>query len=283
MTKNNLIALGEAERPESVGVSSVPCRNIKLTLLTACYNSEKTIGATLASVARQKGVQVEYLIMDGGSTDSTLPIVAKFAAEARVKCPWLEVRVESGRDKGMYDALNKGIARATGEVVGILNADDALADEDTLAAIGRAFEAGVDAVYGDIRFVRELGGKTVRYCSARQFRPWMFRFAVMVPHPSFYCRRELFAKYGGYSLDYRICADFELILRFMWKYRIRTCYLPRCVVEMRLGGVSTAGFKSNIEINREDLRALRANGCWSSLGLIYLKYLFKVWGLLRRG
>ena len=251
---------------------------MKLTLLTACYNAEKTIGDALASVARQKGVQVEYLILDGASTDSTRQIVAQFAAKARTECPWLEVRVESGRDKGMYDALNKGIARATGDVVGILNADDVLADENTLAAIAGAFEEGVEAVYGDIRFVRELGGKTVRYCSARRFRPWMFRFAVMVPHPSFYCRRELFAKYGDYSLDYRICADFELVMRFMWKYRIRTRYLSRCVVEMRLGGASTAGLRSNIEINREDLRALKANGYWSCLPIVYLKYLFKVWG-----
>ena len=255
---------------------------MKISLITACYNAERTIGDTLASVARQKGVAIEYLVMDGGSTDGTLAKIAAFIAGEARRNPQLEVRWQSERDKGMYDALNKGIARATGDVVGILNADDVLADADTLAALAAAFGPGVDAVYADIRFVRVPGGPTVRYCSARRFRPWMFRFAVMVPHPGFYCRRELFARYGGYSLDYRICSDFELVMRYMWKYRIRTRYLPRCVVVMRMGGMSTAGIKSNIEINREDLRALRANGYWSTLPLIYTKYFFKIWGFVFR-
>ncbi len=254
---------------------------MKITVITACYNAVGTIGDALASVARQKGVQVEYLIMDGSSTDGTVTKIAAFADEVPRINPEISVRWWSERDKGMYDAINKAIARATGDVIGILNADDVLADADTLAAIAGAFTVETDAVYADIRFVRELGGRTVRYCSARQFRPWMFRFAVMVPHPSFYCRRELFAKYGGYSLDYRICSDFELVMRFMWKYHIRVHYLPRCVVVMRLGGASTAGLKSNIEINKEDLRALRTNGYWSCLPLIYLKYLFKIWGFFR--
>ena len=256
---------------------------MKISLITACYYVEKTIGETLASVARQKNAEIEYLIMDGGSTDGTLAQIAAFVASDAVRQnPKLEVRWTSGRDKGMYDAINKGIAIATGDVVGILNADDILADDTTLAAIANAFTEDVDAVYADIRFVRELGGPTVRYCSARAFRPWMFRFAVMVPHPSFYCRRELFARYGAYSLDYRICADFELVMRFLWKHKARTRYLPRCVVVMRLGGASTAGIKSNVEINREDLRALRANGYWSCLPLIYLKYFFKIWGFVFR-
>ena len=126
--------------------------------------------------------------------------------------------------------------------------------------------------------------KTVRYCSAARFRTWMFRFAVMVPHPSFYVRRECFDKLGGYSLDYRICADFELVLRFLGIAKLRSAYLPECVVLMRMGGASTAGWRSNVEINREDLRALRSNGIWSCLPLIYLKYLFKVWGFVfKRG
>lgn len=253
---------------------------MKISLITACYNAEKTIGDALESVARQKDVMVELIVMDGGSTDGTVARVKAFAEKVRTNAA-LTVVWRSERDAGMYDALNKGIALAAGDVVGILNADDVLAEETTLATIASAFKADeVEAVYGDIRFVRELGGPTVRYCSARWFRPWMFRFAVMVPHPSFYCRRELFARFGGYSLDYRICADFELVMRYMWKHRIRTRYVPQCLVEMRLGGASTAGFRSNVEINREDLRALRANGYWSALPLIYLKYLFKVWGFV---
>ena len=218
----------------------------------------------------------------------------------------------------MYDAINKGIKMATGDVVGILNADDVLASDETLKRIAEAFESGgvesggvesggvgerVDCVYADIRFVKrrdaaspsqsgespsrdgvdELrNAPTVRYCSAKSWRPWMFRFAAMVPHPSFYVRRECFERLGGYSLDYRICADFELELRYLYLAKLRAAYLPECVVVMRMGGMSTAGWRSNIVINREDLRALRANGVWSCLPLIYLKYLFKIWGFVFR-
>ncbi len=255
---------------------------MKISLITACYNAERTIGDALGSVARQKGVAVELIVMDGGSTDGTVAQVRAFAEEVRGNAA-LTVVWRSERDAGMYDALNKGIAIATGDVVGILNADDVLAENTTLAAVAGAFVSDeVDATYGDIRFVREPGGRTVRYCSAKWFRPWMFRFAVMVPHPSFYCRRELFNRFGGYSLDYRICADFELVMRYLWKHRVRVRYIPQCLVEMRLGGVSTAGFRSNVEINREDLRALRANGYRSALPLIYLKYIFKIWGFVFR-
>ena len=204
----------------------------------------------------------------------------------------------------MYDAINKGIKMATGDIVGILNADDVLATDDTLARIAAAFQpskqtthhsptpslldsSSIDCVYADIRFVREgesvealRKAKSVRYCSAAKWRPWMFRFAAMVPHPSFYVRRECFERLGGYSLDYRICADFELELRYLYLAKLKAAYLPECVVVMRMGGMSTAGWRSNMEINREDLRALRSHGIWSCLPLIYLKYLFKIWGFV---
>ena len=269
---------------------------MKITLITACYNSASTIRTAIESVLSQKGVDIEYIVVDGGSTDDTVEILKGY--EKRLlnlstvqpfNFCWL-----SEKDKGMYDAINKGIKMATGDVVGILNADDVLATDDTLAHIAQAFgERGtgngerVDCVYADIRFVREgetvealRNAKTVRYCSAAKWKPWMFRFAAMVPHPSFYVRRECFERLGGYSLDYRICSDFELELRFLGIARLRSVYLPECVVVMRMGGASTAGWRSNVEINREDLRALRSHGIWSCLPLIYLKYLFKVWGFV---
>lgn len=250
---------------------------MKISLITVCYNSVATIRATLESVLSQRGVDIEYIVVDGGSTDGTVDLLREYEAKFGGEMRWM-----SERDRGIYDAMNKGIEMAAGDVVGILNSDDVLADERTLESIACAFGAEIDAVYADIRFVRELGGRTVRYCSAKHFRPWMFRFAVMVPHPSFYCRRELFEKYGAYSLEYKICSDFELVMRYMWKHRIRTRYLEKCVVVMRTGGASTSGVKSNIVMNREDLRALRSHGYWSALWLIYLKYFFKIWGFLRR-
>jgi len=273
---------------------------MKISLITACYNSAKTIKTAIDSVLSQKGVDVEYIVVDGGSTDGTADVIKEYstrsACSTRFSFKWI-----SERDKGMYDAINKGIKMATGDIIGILNADDVLATDDTLAHIAERFEPPntrntrkdgerADAVYADIRFVREgetvealRGAKTVRYCSAAKWRPWMFRFAAMVPHPSFYVRRECFERLGGYSLDYRICADFELELRYLYLAKLRAAYLPECVVVMRMGGMSTAGWRSNVLINREDLRALRSHGIWSCLPLIYLKYLFKIWGFVFRG
>ncbi|MBR1921429.1 MAG: glycosyltransferase [Kiritimatiellae bacterium] len=271
---------------------------MKITLITACYNSEATIRAAIESVFAQRGVDVEYIVVDGGSTDGTVGILKgcekrqlNLSAIQPFNFRWL-----SEKDSGMYDAINKGIKMATGDVVGILNADDVLATDDTLAKVAAKFEGSgtgeggrerIDALYADIRFVQSgdsvetlRSAKTVRYCSAKRWRPWMFRFAAMVPHPSFYVRREWFEKLGGYSLDYRICADFELELRYLYLAKLKAAYLPECVVVMRMGGASTSGWKANTEINREDLQALRAHGVWSCLPLIYLKYLFKIWGFV---
>ena len=276
---------------------------MKISLITACYNSAATIGTAIESVLSQKGVDVEYVVVDGGSKDGTADIIKEYADKtlnSQLLTPNFTFRWLSESDKGMYDAINKGIRMATGDVVGILNADDVLADDETLKRIAEAFESGgvesggvgerVDCVYADIRFVREgnsvevlRNAPTVRYCSAKMWRPWMFRFAAMVPHPSFYVRRECFERLGGYSLDYRICADFELELRYLYLAKLKAAYLPECVVVMRMGGMSTAGWRSNVEINREDLRALRCHGIWSCLPLIYLKYLFEIWASCLRG
>ena len=274
---------------------------MKISLITACYNSAKTIKTAIESVLSQKGVDIEYIVVDGGSTDGTVAIVEEFSRkEHKGHKEGFEFKWMSERDRGMYDAINKGIKMATGDVVGILNADDILASDDTLAHIASAFNTDscpltpdpsrVDVVYADIRFVKEgesvealRGAPTVRYCSAAKWRPWMFRFAAMVPHPSFYVRRECFERLGGYSLDYRICADFELELRYLLLAKLKAAYLPECVVIMRMGGMSTSGWRSNLVINREDLRALRAHGIWSCMPLIYLKYLFKIWGFVFRG
>jgi len=308
---------------------------MKITLITACYNSAATIGTAIESVLSQKGVDVEYIVVDGGSKDGTVEIIKEYAEKtlnSQLLTPNFTFRWLSEGDQGMYDAINKGIRMATGDIIGILNADDVLATDDTLAHIAAHFEEGqtvenrsdlistvsnnkcIDALYADIRFVKRRdvaspshgrhrgrpsrlkrgdvaftsqesieslrSAPTVRYCSAKSWRPWMFRFAAMVPHPSFYVRRECFDRLGGYSLDYRICADFELELRYLYLAKLKAAYLPECVVVMRMGGASTSGWRSNVEINREDLRALRSHGIWSCLPLIYLKYLFKIWGFV---
>ncbi|MBQ3288088.1 MAG: glycosyltransferase [Kiritimatiellae bacterium] len=247
---------------------------MKVSLVTAARNAERTIAATIESALSQKGVDLEYIVIDGASDDGTLDRVR----EARAAWPDRDFRFLSERDDGFYDAINKGIAMATGDVVGILNADDVFESDDTLAAIAAAFDGDTDAVYADIRFVR--GGRSVRYYSGRSWRPWMHAFGHMPPHPSVYIRRELFARLGPYRTDYRISADFELMVRYFCRARIRTKYLPRCVVRMAPGGISTAGLGATLRLNRENVRANRANGYRSCLAMMLPKYLFKVAGVI---
>ena len=252
---------------------------MKISVVTACRNSAATIRDSLESVARQRrdGFDVEHVVVDGCSTDGTVGLLEGSGAR------WV-----SEPDRGTYDAMNKGIRMATGDVVGILNADDVLADDDVLAAVAGAFaDESVEAVYGDIRFVAHdvssvEGMRTAsvrRYCSARFWRPWMFRFGAMVPHPSFYCRRALFDRLGWYENElYPRSADFDLELRFLRLAGVRSRYLGRCMVVMRSGGQST-NF-DNVRFNREDLASLRSHGIWSAMWLIQLKYLFKIWGFV---
>lgn len=267
---------------------------MKISLMTVSFNAEATIADAMQSVWDQElpdGVELDYVVVDGLSRDSTVEKIRAF--DARVKAAGrtdFTFRWVSEKDRGLYDAINKGIRMATGEVVGICNADDIMADDRVVVKLAEAFARGgdaLDAVYADIRFVRAgdsvealRKAPTARYCTGRYFRNWMFRFATFPAHPSTFVRKACFEKFGYYSLDYRICADFELMLRLFYINKIRAKYLPFCTHVMRMGGLSTGGFRSNVQINREDLRALRSHGVRSCLPLIYLKYLFKVWGFL---
>lgn len=258
---------------------------MKISLITVCYNSAAVIKTALDSVFAQKGVEIEYIVVDGGSTDGTVDIIREYDEKFRrlsLNTNHLSFRWLSEKDNGMYDALNKGIKMSTGEVIGWLNADDVLASDDVLACIAAAFEAkaDIDGTYADIRFVRELGGPTSRYCSGKRFRPWMFRFGTQTAHPSTFFRRTCFDRWGFYSLDFGMFGDFELLCRFIWRYRAKMCYLPLCTTVMRSGGASTNGWRTTLKINRTDLRALKANGCWSCYLFLYSRYLFKIWGFL---
>jgi len=252
---------------------------MKISLITVSYNAAATIGSTLESALSQKGVALEYIVIDGASTDGTRQIIEeRLGRETQTEA--LSWKFVSEPDKGMYDALNKGIAMATGEIVGLLNADDTFEDDYTLASIASGFGAGIDAVYADIRFMR--GEKVLRYYSARHWKPWMHNWGYMPPHPSVYIRRELFDKLGLYKTDYRISADFELMVRYFCRAGIRTRYLPRTVVRMTPGGLSTAGLRAMMKLNRENVRANRENGYFCSFAMMLPKYFYKVLGLFRR-
>lgn len=267
---------------------------MKVTLITVCFRSASVIRTALESVLAQREADYEYLVIDGGSSDGTVEILKEYESTFAGRLRWV-----SEKDKGMYDALNKGIRMATGEVIGWLNADDVLATDDILKRVSEAFTADpkLDGTYGDIRFVKDEAVSsgtaatsldalrhlpTVRYCSGRHFRPWMFRFGVQTAHPSTFFRRTCFDRWGLYSLDFGMFGDFELLCRFIWKNRARLRYLPLCTTIMRSGGASTNGWRTTLKINRTDLMALRANGCRSCLPMLYVRYAFKIWGFVFR-
>ena len=242
---------------------------MKISLITPCFNSVRTLPTALESVRAQKGADVEYIVVDGGSTDGTAELVAEFAKT--FPCRWL-----SERDRGMYDAINKGIGLATGDVVGTLNADDMLESPKSLSLVAAAFEDGVDAVYADVRFVRDDLETTVRHYGARRWRPWMLRWGKMPPHPSVYLRRGLFDRLGLYKLDYEIAADYELLVRYLRRGRVPARYIDATLVKMRMGGKSTRGWRSNLKLNQEIVRGNRENGYFCCLPMLMPKYAFKI-------
>lgn len=250
---------------------------MKVSLITVCFRSAGVIRSAIESVLSQKGVDVDYIVVDGGSDDGTVEILKEYESKFAGRMRWI-----SERDEGMYDALNKGIKMAEGDVVGILNADDILEDENTLAFIASSFELGVDCVYGDIRFVRGESKKTTRYYSSKRWRPWMHNWGFMPAHPSVYVRRKVFDRVGGYKLGYDISADFEWMVRLLCRSRVKSRYLPRSIVTMRLGGKSTAGLKAMLKLNRENVRANRENGYFCCLPMMLPKYFFKIWGYIFR-
>lgn len=269
---------------------------MKITVITACRNSAGTLGTTMESVLRQRCVacELEYIVVDGASTDGTVELLRRYASVFAMRAPAVSFRWVSEPDRNMYDGLNKGIRMATGDIVGILNSDDVFAADDVLEKIAAFWSErpDIDVSYGDVRFVGRgeygavdelLRAKTKRYLTGRYFRRWMFRFATFPAHPSTFVRRKCYEEHGQHSLEYPICADFEMMLRLFVKHGVRSAYIPLCTTVMRPDGLSTNGLRSKLEVNAQDLAALRANGVWSCLPFVYAKYLFKVWGYFRRG
>lgn len=249
---------------------------LKISLITVTFNSAATLADTIKSVIKQDYSNIEYIIVDGGSTDQTIEIIKKY--EERFPIKWV-----SEPDKGLYDAINKGIKMATGDVVGIINSDDFYHRADGLSKIAKGFDnEEVDCVFADIRFVRpENLQKTVRYYSSKNFHPKKFKWGFMPAHPTFFAKRELFEKLGYYKTDYYIGADYELLIRFLYNNKLKYLYLPFDLMKMRTGGRSTNSFKSNLILNKEIVRACKENGIKTNLYLLYLKYFRKVFELIK--
>ena len=246
---------------------------IMISIITATYNSAETINDTIKSVLCQTNKDFEYIIVDGGSTDETIDIVKSYESEFFGRLKWV-----SEKDKGIYDAMNKGIKMASGDIIGILNSDDYYTSDDILQTIADAFKCqNVDAIYGDIHFIKDgVPDKCVRYYSSRLFSPFWLRFGFMPAHPSFYCKREVFDKSGLYRLDYKIGSDYEMMVRLFRKHKLSSRYVPKDFVTMRTGGASNSNLNSRLTLIKEDVRACRDNGIYTNELFICLKFLYKI-------
>ena len=229
---------------------------MKISIVTVAFNAEATIADAVASVVGQQrtGFDLEYIIVDGASTDGTLAALEPYREGI--------AQVISEPDRGLYDAMNKGVAAATGDFIGILNADDAYAHDRVLAAVAaRLVESGAQALYGDLDYVAEDGsGRVVRRWRSGTMGPRSFLRGWMPPHPTFFLARSVYAEHGVYSLGLRSAADYELMLRMLHKHRVSAAYLPEVLVKMRTGGMSNSSWENRWRANREDRAAWRMNG-----------------------
>ena len=250
---------------------------MKLSIITATYNSERTLRDTMESILSQTFQDFEYIIVDGASKDATLDIIHEYEPRFQGR-----IRYLSEPDKGIYDAMNKGFAMATGDVIGILNSDDFFTSDDVLQAVVDGFAGEyVDAVYADIHYVNTDDlTKCVRYYSSSVFRPWMMRFGMIPAHPSFYCRKAVYDQYGSFDTTYRIATDFEILLRLIFIHRIRTRYVKKDFVTMRLGGASTTGYGSWSLIMKEHLQIMKRHGVVTNRFLLSLRYIYKLFEFL---
>lgn len=248
-----------------------------ISIITATYNSGQTLTDTLESVLRQSYTDIDYVIVDGGSKDNTLDIIRRYEPRFEGRMRWI-----SEPDKGIYDAMNKGIRMATGDVVGLLNSDDFYTSNDVLEHVARALsDPNVDAIYGDIHYVNDDDlTHCVRYYSSRVFSRGLMRLGFMPAHPSFYCRRTIYEKHGLFDTSLRVAADFENLLRLIFVNRIRTKYIPEDFVTMRTGGASSSGMVSHKRILKEHMVAYKQNGVYSNLFLEGLRYLYKIGEIL---
>lgn len=249
---------------------------MKISIITATFQSARTLRDTIDSVRRQNWPDLEHIIVDGGSSDDTLSVVRE---HAHLK------KVISEPDRGIYDAMNKGIALADGEVIGILNSDDFYADDRVIADIAERFmDPAVDAVYGDLDYIHpdDLTRVTRRWKAGRYVQGG-FRWGWMPPHPTFFVRRRLYEQHGGFNLDMGTCGDYELMLRMVHRHGARLSYVPRTLVKMRAGGASNATLTARLKANQNDRLAWTVNGLSPYWFTLWLKPLRKIGQFLTRG
>lgn len=246
----------------------------KISIITVSYNSASTIRETIESVLSQTYPNIEYIILDGGSTDGTQEIIKE--SESRIS------KFICEKDNGLYDAMNKGIRMATGSIIGILNSDDLYHDADTLSQVMASFEkTNSDCVFGDLFYFKSKNPKkALRYYRGSNFSPQRIRWGLLPPHPAFFVRACIYHRIGLFDTQFKLAADFDLMARFLYVHRISYHYIPRLLVKMRIGGLSTESFRHILKMNREDIASCKKNNIDTNFLLFHIKYLFKIVGVV---
>lgn len=243
---------------------------MKASIITVCYNSAYTIESTIQSVLMQDYDDIEYIVIDGNSSDETISIIQKY--KNRIS------KFISEKDSGMYFALNKGIAMATGDIIGFLHADDFYADKKIISEVVKEFHASnTKCVYGDLQYIdRNNTQKITRNWKSKPFQKKLFLQGWMPPHPTFFAKRECYEKFGDFNTQFSISADYELMLRFLYKNNLPASYIPKVLVKMRTGGMSNVSYTSRLLANREDRMAWKINGLKPTSFTLILKPLSKL-------
>lgn len=242
---------------------------MKVSIITVSYNSAATIQATIDSISAQTYSPIEYIVVDGDSTDGTLQCLR----DNREK---IDVCI-SEPDRGIYDAMNKGIKVSSGDIIGILNSDDLYLSNKIIETVVNAFkEQETDSVYGDLQYIDGMDTKVLRHWEAGPFEKERFESGWMPPHPAFFVRKSVYNKYGKFDLDFPLAADYELMLRFLYRYEISVSYIPNVLVRMRIGGASNESFTNRIKNFEENYRAWKKNGLNASIRTQVLKRISKL-------
>ncbi|TAN12877.1 MAG: glycosyltransferase [Chitinophagaceae bacterium] len=225
---------------------------MKVSIITISYNSCNTIRDTIESVIAQDYSDIEYIIIDGNSNDGTKDIINSYKDKISIFL--------SEKDNGIYDAMNKGISLASGDLIGIINSDDCYANNQVISnVVGQILETNCDALYGDLIYLNNKTGKPIRKWSSGKYKKDLFKYGWMPPHPTFFVKREIYKRYGSYNTLLKNSADYELMLRFIHRYEVTVTYLPEILVKMKTGGVSNSSFKNRWNANKEDILAWKLN------------------------
>jgi len=247
---------------------------VKISIITVCFNSAATIAECIESVLVQTCSDVEYIVVDGNSNDGTKEIIQRYLPRIS--------HFISEPDSGIYDAMNKGLALATGDIVGILNSDDIYKKPDVLERIVALFQNDQECICTDVEIFENSPENVIRYYSCTTWKPWMFRIGHQPPHPGFFAKKDCYLKWGNFNTKFKLAADFDLLMRFIFKNKAKTEYHPWVSVSMRSGGASQKGLRNISRSNREVNQSIKGNGYYSNILLVWMKYILKIFQFTRQ-